>query len=49
LEGLAATRLRADFSRFFSFFLLGFVFAIVRFRECGDVEVVVERGFSCKC
>lgn len=30
LEGLAATRLRADLSRFLDFFWEGFVFAIVR-------------------
>lgn len=38
-EGLGATRLRADFSRFLVFLLLGFVFAIVS--RCESFEEVV--------
>lgn len=36
LVALAATRLRADLSRFFCFLLFGFVFAIVEFRGCRE-------------
>jgi hypothetical protein len=48
LEGLAATRFRADLSRFLDFLLLGFVFAILRswrcWMRCGGEEDLLLMG-----